>query len=35
MPREALFAIASMTEPVTGVAALLLWEEGRLGLGAK
>jgi CubicO group peptidase (beta-lactamase class C family) len=32
MPRDALFAIASMTKPVTGVAALLLWEEGRLGL---
>ncbi len=33
MPRDALFAIASMTKPVTGVAGLLLWEEGRLGLG--
>lgn len=33
MPRDALFAIASMTKPVTGVAALMLWEEGRLGLG--
>jgi len=32
MPRDALFAIASMTKPVTGVAALMLWEEGRLGL---
>jgi CubicO group peptidase (beta-lactamase class C family) len=32
MPRDALFAIASMTKPITGVAALLLWEEGRLGL---
>ncbi|HUN41368.1 MAG TPA: serine hydrolase domain-containing protein [Acetobacteraceae bacterium] len=32
MPRDALFAIASMTKPVTGVAALLLWEEGRLSL---
>jgi CubicO group peptidase (beta-lactamase class C family) len=32
MPRDAAFAIASMTKPVTGVAALLLWEEGRLGL---
>jgi CubicO group peptidase (beta-lactamase class C family) len=32
MPRDALFAIASMTKPVTGVAALLLWEEGHLGL---
>lgn len=33
MPRDALFAIASMTKPVTGAAALLLWEQGRLGLG--
>jgi CubicO group peptidase (beta-lactamase class C family) len=32
MPCDALFAIASMTKPVTGVAGLLLWEEGRLGL---
>jgi CubicO group peptidase (beta-lactamase class C family) len=32
MPLDALFAIASMTKPVTGVAALLLLEEGRLGL---
>ena len=32
MPADAVFAIASMTKPVTGVAALLLWEEGRLGL---
>jgi CubicO group peptidase (beta-lactamase class C family) len=32
MPRDALFAIASMTKPVTGVAALMLWEEARLGL---
>ena len=32
MPRDALFAIASMTKPVTGVASLMLWEEGRLGL---
>jgi CubicO group peptidase (beta-lactamase class C family) len=32
MPRDALFAIASMTKPVTGVAGLLLWEAGRLGL---
>jgi len=31
MPRDALFAIASMTRPVTGMAGLLLWEEGRLG----
>ena len=32
MPRDAVFAIASMTKPMAGVAALLLWEEGRLGL---
>ncbi len=32
MPCDALFAIASMTKPATGVAALLLWEEKRLGL---
>jgi CubicO group peptidase (beta-lactamase class C family) len=32
MPRDALFAIASMTKPVTGVAAFLLWEQGLLGL---
>jgi CubicO group peptidase (beta-lactamase class C family) len=32
MPRDALFAIASMTKPVTGVAGLMLWEAGRLGL---
>lgn len=33
MPRNALFAIASMTKPITGVAGLLLWEQGRIGLG--
>lgn len=32
MPRDALFAIASMTKPITGVAGLLLLEEGRIGL---
>ena len=32
MPRDALFAIASMTKPITGVAGLMLWEDGRLGL---
>jgi CubicO group peptidase (beta-lactamase class C family) len=32
MPKDALFAIASMTKPVTGVAALTMWEEGRLSL---
>jgi CubicO group peptidase (beta-lactamase class C family) len=33
MPGDALFAIASMTKPVTGVAGLLMWEEGRLQMG--
>ena len=33
MPRDALFAIASMTKPVTGVAGLLLLEQGAFGLG--
>ncbi len=33
MPRDALFAIASMTKPITGVAGLMMWEEGRIGLG--
>jgi CubicO group peptidase (beta-lactamase class C family) len=33
MPRDALFAIASMTKPITGVAGLILWEAGLLGLG--
>jgi CubicO group peptidase (beta-lactamase class C family) len=32
MPRDAVFAIASMTKPLTSVAALLLMEEGRLSL---
>ena len=32
MPLDALFAIASMTKPVTGVAGLMMWEEGLLGL---
>ncbi len=32
MPLDALFAVASMTKPVTGVAGLLLWDEGRIGL---
>src|SRR5580658_76278 len=32
MPRDALFAIASMSKPITGVAALMLWEEGLLCL---
>ena len=33
MSKDALFAIASMTKPVTGVAGLMLWEQGRFGLG--
>lgn len=33
MPTNALFAIASMTKPVTGVAGLMMLEEGRLCLG--
>jgi CubicO group peptidase (beta-lactamase class C family) len=32
MPRDAIFSIASMTKPLTGVAALILQEEGRLHL---
>jgi CubicO group peptidase (beta-lactamase class C family) len=32
MPRDALFRIASMTKPVTSVAALMLLEEGKLRL---
>lgn len=32
MPRDAIFPIASMTKPLTGVAALLLLEEGKLAL---
>jgi CubicO group peptidase (beta-lactamase class C family) len=30
MPKDALFSIASMTKPMTAVAALMLYEEGRL-----
>ncbi|MCP5120185.1 MAG: beta-lactamase family protein, partial [bacterium] len=33
MPRNALFDIASMTKPVTAIAALMLLEEGRFTLG--
>ena len=33
MQRDTLFRIASMTKPVTSVAALMLMEEGRLQLG--
>ena len=32
MPRDAIFPIASMTKPLTGVALLTLLEEGRLSL---
>ncbi len=32
MPRDAIFSIASMTKPLTGVAAMILQEEGRLHL---
>jgi CubicO group peptidase (beta-lactamase class C family) len=32
MPLDAQFAIASMTKPVTGVASMMMWEEGLLGL---
>src|SRR5258708_2278425 len=32
MERDTLFRIASMTKPITSVAALMLWEEGRFRL---
>jgi CubicO group peptidase (beta-lactamase class C family) len=32
MPKDALFSIASMTKPLTGVATLILQEEGKLHL---
>jgi CubicO group peptidase (beta-lactamase class C family) len=32
MPRDALFSIASMTKPLTGVATMILQEEGKLQL---
>lgn len=32
MTRDTLFRIASMTKPITTVAALVLWEEGRFDL---
>jgi len=32
MPQDAIFLIASMTKPVTSVAIMQLFEEGRLGL---
>jgi CubicO group peptidase (beta-lactamase class C family) len=33
MPKDAIFRIYSMTKPVTSVAAMMLWEEGRFLLG--
>src|SRR6185312_7667497 len=33
MTRDTIFRIASMTKPITSVAALMLMEEGKLGLG--
>lgn len=33
MRRDSIFDIASMTKPVTAVAALMLYEEGRIALG--
>lgn len=33
MPLDAIFALASMTKPMAGVAALTLLEEGKLALG--
>src|SRR5215831_3475281 len=32
MERDTLFRIASMTKPITSVAALMLWEEGKFHL---
>ncbi|MCR5879174.1 serine hydrolase [Phenylobacterium sp. J367] len=32
MTRDTIFRIASLTKPVTAVAAMTLWEEGRFGL---
>jgi methyl acetate hydrolase len=32
MPADAIFSIASMTKPVTSVAAMILYERGQLGL---
>jgi CubicO group peptidase (beta-lactamase class C family) len=32
MPRDAVFAIASMTKPLTGVATMILQEEGKIHL---
>lgn len=33
MARDAIFRIYSMTKPITSVAAMMLWEEGRFLLG--
>jgi CubicO group peptidase (beta-lactamase class C family) len=33
MTRDAIFRIYSMTKPITSVAAMMLWEEGRFLLG--
>src|SRR5687768_10059840 len=35
MPLDAIFALASMTKPMTAVAGLTLMEQGRLALQAK
>ena len=32
MKTDAIFRIASMTKPITSVAVMMLWEEGKLGL---
>jgi len=32
MPEEALFRLYSMTRPITSLAAMILWEEGKLSL---
>jgi CubicO group peptidase (beta-lactamase class C family) len=33
MPKDAIFRIYSLTKPITSVAAMMLWEEGRFLLG--
>ncbi|WP_197231439.1 serine hydrolase domain-containing protein [Novipirellula artificiosorum] len=32
MTTDAIFRIASMTKPITSVAAMMLWEQGKIGL---
>ena len=32
MPKDAIFHVASMTKPITSVAIMMLYEEGRIGL---